>query len=92
MEKIFVRPVEKDEEDKYQQLLREHHYLGAIPKIGETLWYIGVYNKKWVGLISFSAAALNCAARDHWIGWSYRHRNNGLIISDYGEEQFNSMS
>lgn len=80
LEKISVRPVNKNEEVKYQQLLGTHHYLGAIPKIGETLWYVGIYDKQWVGLISFSAAALNCAARDRWIGWSYRHRSGRLKL------------
>jgi len=80
LEKISVRPVEKDEEVKYQHLLETHHYLGAIPKIGETLWYVGFYDKQWVGLISFSAAALNCAARDRWVGWSYRHRSGRLKL------------
>ncbi|MCP4295620.1 MAG: hypothetical protein GY786_08445 [Proteobacteria bacterium] len=53
----------KDEEPEYQKLMETHHYLGSIPKIGETLWYIGVHDKRWVALISFSAAALKCEAR-----------------------------
>ncbi len=80
LEKISIRPVGKSEEAKYQQLMKMHHYLGAIPKIGETLWYVGIYKEQWVALISFSAAALNCAARDHWIGWSYRHQSGRLKL------------
>ncbi len=29
--------MEQDEDERYQQLLERHHYLGAIPKIGQTL-------------------------------------------------------
>lgn len=52
--------------------MRQHHYLGSLPKIGETLWYVAVWRNEWVGLLSFSASALKCSARDHWIGWDFR--------------------
>jgi hypothetical protein len=77
---LSVRPISREEEPQYQQLMRDHHYLGAIPKIGETLWYVAIYERQWVGLISFSAAALKCAARDRWIGWSYRHQSGRLKL------------
>jgi hypothetical protein len=80
LDKISIRSVKENEEVKYQQLMGMHHYLEAIPKIGETLWYVGIYKEQWVALVSFSAAALNCAARDHWIGWSYRHQSGRLKL------------
>jgi hypothetical protein len=43
-----------------------------LPKIGETLWYAASWREHCVVLLSFSAAALKCAARDRWIGWSWR--------------------
>jgi hypothetical protein len=52
--------------------MQQHHYLGALPKISETLWYIAVWRDEWVALLSFSASALKCAARDRWIGWDFR--------------------
>ena len=48
------------------------HYLGALPKIGETLWYAAHLRGEWLALAGFSAAALKCAARDRWIGWDFR--------------------
>lgn len=57
-----------------------HHYLGALPKIGNTIWYIAMLDHEWVGLISFSAAALKCGARDRWIGWRYRHQYDRLHL------------
>ncbi len=33
--------------------MNEHHYLGALPKIGHTLWYVACYHDTWVALISF---------------------------------------
>ena len=54
--------------------MREHHYLGHLPKIGETLWYVASWREQWVALLSFSASALKCAARDRWMGRSFCHQ------------------
>ncbi len=77
---VAVRPVGPSEERRYQELMEKHHYLGALAKIGETLWYVALWNDQWVALISFSAAAWKCAARDRWIGWSFRHQYDRLRL------------
>ncbi len=69
LSKVFVRIVLPFEEQRFSQLMQEHHYLGALPKISETLWYVAVHGEQWVALLSFSAPALKCSARDQWIGW-----------------------
>lgn len=58
----------------------KHHYLGSLPKISETIWYVALWRDQWVALLSFSAAALKCAARDQWIGWSSRHQFDRLKL------------
>lgn len=58
----------------------DHHYLGALPRMGETLWYVVIYKGQWVALLSFSAAALKCVARDRWTGWRYRHPTGRLKL------------
>jgi hypothetical protein len=60
--------------------MQEHHSLGSLPKIGETLWYIASWGEEWVALLSFSASALKCAARDGWIGWDFRQRYSRLKL------------
>ena len=70
--KVTVVPVAADEDGRFQALLERHHYLGAIPKIGQTVRYVAQYNGTWVGLLSFSASCLKCGARDRWIGWDAR--------------------
>lgn len=77
---VLVRPVERFEEPRFQHLMQQHHYLGALPKISETLWYVATWADQWVGLLSFSAAALKCSARDRWIGWDFRHRYDRLKL------------
>jgi len=72
LSELTIRPIEQGEDDRYQQLLERHHYLGAIPKIGQTLRYVAQHGDTWVALLSFSGASLKCAARDRWIGWDAR--------------------
>jgi len=80
LSEVFVRPVRPLEEQRFQQLMQEHHYLGALPKISETLWYVATFGDQWVALLSFSAAALKCSTRDRWIGWDFRHQYDRLKL------------
>jgi hypothetical protein len=80
LREIIVRPVRSCDEQRYQELMRQHHYLGALPKISETLWYVARWREEWIALLSFSAAALKCAVRDHWIGWNFRQRYSRLKL------------
>lgn len=77
---IQIRPVERSEEGRYQALMDEHHYLGRMPKISETLWYVAQWHNQWVALLSLSAAAWKCSARDQWIGWSSRQQYDRLKL------------
>ena len=99
---LSVRPVTKIEEPRYRELMQQHHYLGDLAKIGHTLWYIATYGEAWAALLSFSAAAWKCGARDRWIGWNYRQQysrlnfiaNNSrfLILPDWSYPSANDES
>ncbi len=80
LKEVRLRPVQSCEEKRYQGLMQRHHYLGALSKIGETLWYVATWHEQWVALVSFSAAALKCAVRDRWIGWDFRHQYDRLHL------------
>jgi hypothetical protein len=80
LREILVRPVRPFEEQRYQELMQKHHYLGSLPKISETLWYVALCSGQWVALLSFSASALKCAARDRWIGWNFRLQYDRLKL------------
>lgn len=80
LQKIIVRPVRHCEEPVFQELMQTHHYLGALPKIGNTLWYVATYQNNWLALLVFSAAALKCSVRDHWVGWDFRHQYDRLNL------------
>lgn len=80
LNRICVRPIADSEASRYRELMAQHHYLGDLPKIGHTLWYVATYELQWVALLSFSASALKCAARDQWIGWNFRHQYGRLKL------------
>ncbi len=80
LQDVILHPVQQTEQTRFQSLMDTHHYLGALPKIGHTLWYVASVDGQWLALISFSAAAWKCAARDQWIGWSYRYQYDRLHL------------
>lgn len=80
LSQIELRPVFPAEEILFQQLMQAHHYLGSLPKIGNTIWYVATYGEEWVGILSYSAAALKCGVRDNWIGWRFRHQYDRLSL------------
>lgn len=80
LREVVLQPVAAAEEARFQRLMQAHHYLGALPKIGHTLWYVATWQAQWLALLSFSAAAWKCAARDAWIGWDFRHQYDRLHL------------
>ena len=49
---IQVRRVRPEESGRFQELMQAHHYLGALGKIGETLWYVASWRQEWMGLLA----------------------------------------
>ena len=67
---VRVRLIRPDERPRWEALMREHHYLGPNAPVGNVLRYVAWADDQWVALLSWQSAALKCAARDQWIGWS----------------------
>ena len=80
LREVVIEPVAAADEARFQALMQAHHYLGALPKIGNTIWYVVCWRGEWLALLSFSAAALKCAARDAWIGWDFRCQYDRLHL------------
>jgi len=80
LREITLQPVATTDEARFQALLQAHHYRGALPKIGHTLWYVVSWRGQWLALLSFSAPAWKYAARDRWIGWDFRHQYDRLHL------------
>ena len=80
LSEVIVDIVVPEEQARFRSLMQAHHYLGALPKIGETLWYVAHLNGTWLALAVFSAAALKCRARDAWVGWDFRTQYGRLHL------------
>lgn len=70
LRRVQVRPIVPDELDRWNMLLRAHHYRGFRTLAGQTLRYVATISDRWVALLGWQAGVLRCAARDDWIGWS----------------------
>ena len=62
----------------FNTLVQKYHYLGYRPLPGAQVRYLIRYDKGILGAISFSGAAWKVAARDNWIGWDARTREQHL--------------
>ena len=71
LSEVAVDLVAAEDKARFRALMQAHHYLGALPGIGETLRYVAHDRGQWLALVVFSAPALKCGARDRWIGWSF---------------------
>jgi Domain of unknown function (DUF4338) len=67
----------REEEDRWNKLIRKHHYLKEHRLVGESLRYVIKQNGKWLGLLGWSSAAFHLRARDAWIGWTDAQRQAG---------------
>ena len=66
------------QEPLWDQLVRQHHYLGCRKLLGRRLKYLAFSGGRPVAALSWSAAALKTRARDEYIGWSESQRKEHL--------------
>lgn len=67
---VAVRLIEPAERERWDELMRAHHYLGLKALVGRSLRYVAHCEGQWLALLGWASAAKKCAARDAWIGWS----------------------
>lgn len=69
--RVILIPHSKDRQ-RFQRLLKEHHYLGSLKPVGEQLYYVAVdAQDRWLALLLFSAAAKHLKHREQWLGWTH---------------------
>jgi len=79
LETLEVRPIMRTEEQLWNQLMDEHHYLGFRHLVGESIKYAAQIDGKWVALLGWGTAAFKCGVRDRWIGWTQEQQWQRLI-------------
>ena len=80
VDQITVRLIEPQEQDRWNQLVSQHHYLKNANLVGERLCYVAEYQGQWLALLGWSAAAYHIRARDQWIGWNDNQRRARLPL------------
>jgi hypothetical protein len=70
LSRVGVRLIVPEERARWDELMREHHYLGLNALVGRSLRYVAQYESRWLALVGWASAALKCGPRDAWIGWS----------------------
>lgn len=81
---VQVRLIEAGEQERFERLLIEQHYLHNAEMVGARLCYVAQYDGQWLALLSWSAPAYRLKAREAWIGWSeaQRRRRLGLVVNN----------
>jgi len=70
---------------QWNQLIRDHHYLGYTPLAGAQIRYLAATPAAGqIAALAFAASAWKCAPRDTWIGWDppTRQANLNLICGN----------
>src|ERR1039457_7608777 len=74
LEQLQVRLVPSAQRRRWDQLVRQHHYLKNARLVGEQLRYVVIDAAgNWLALIGWSAAATHLKARDQSTEWTGRH-------------------
>ena len=58
LSEVAVDIVAVEDEARFRDLMQAHHYLGAVPGMGETVRYVAHHRGRWLALAVFSAPAL----------------------------------
>ena len=74
LDSLIVRPIEDKEKDRWNHLIKKHHYLHSHRLVGESMRYIATINHRWVALLGWTGPSFKLADRDDWIGWCKKHK------------------
>ena len=67
---LKVRVIEVGEQERFDALLKEKHYLGESVRVGDFLRQVIERDGQWVALLVWGPAALKLKDREAWIGWN----------------------
>ena len=84
IDRLTLRLVLPEEQERFNDLLKQHHYLHSAGSAGETLRYVAQIDGQWMGLLLWGAASYRLKDRDEWIGWdgAQRHARLKLVVQN----------
>ena len=71
------------EEDLFNSLLEQHHYLKYEQPVGEHLKYVVWAQRRPIACLAWSSAPRHLASRDRFIGWSAEGRRRNIRFLAY---------
>ena len=80
LDQMTVRRIEPAEQERWNELVSQQHYLRNANLVGERLCYVAEHQGQWMALLGWSAAAYHIRARDQWIGWNDNQRRARLPL------------
>jgi hypothetical protein len=83
-DQIEIKQVRRTpDEQLYDGLISQYHYLGYVYPIGEHLKYIFFAKGRPIGCSGFASAVRHLKCRDQFIGWSNAQREANLHLIGY---------
>jgi len=80
LRRVEVRPTRRHEVTRWRELMAQFHYLGDGELVGESLRYVAEYEGRWLGLLSWAAAAWKSRHRERFIGWQEQQKLQRLHL------------
>jgi len=77
---VTLRLIEPEEQQRFDGLIKEEHYLHSAEWVGERLFYVAEYQGQWLALLAWTSAAYHLKGRDAWIGWDDEQRRRRLKL------------
>src|SRR5579863_8229354 len=74
LREVAVRLIGPEDRDRFDQLLKQEHYLHGARLGGQSLRYVAKAQGQWLALITFSGASPHTKAREYKIRWTPRRR------------------
>lgn len=71
LRKIVIKKLSEPEDlHRWNNLVKEEHYLKNSTLVGEQMRYIAEYMGQWVACLGYSGGALKLSLRSNWTGWT----------------------
>jgi hypothetical protein len=80
LDSVQIRLIQREELERWNQLICDHHYLHDPTMVGRSLRYVAEAQGRWVALLGWNSAAYHLKAREAWIGWSPGQRQKRLAL------------
>lgn len=80
LESVAIRLIKREELERWERLICEHHYLRDARMVGRALRYVAEAQGQWVALLGWNSAAYHLKALEAWIGWTAAQRQKRLAL------------